>query len=133
MFPGKEGSLKARRTLVGFTLLVILAVAVPAAPAGAAATSRDTSLRSSRLTDADGDGLAAAVISPPEATFEHVVHAVTVGVGETGRTQGGIARRRGGSGRSGGHDNGQDRQQGEADQGTSRLQGTLLPREHGEA
>ncbi len=57
MFLGKEGSLKARRTLIGFTLLAILAVAVPAAPAGAAATSRDASLRSSRLADADGDGL----------------------------------------------------------------------------
>ena len=57
MFPGKEGSLKARRTLIGFTLLAILAVAVPAAPAGAAATSRDTSLRSSRLADTDGDGM----------------------------------------------------------------------------
>ena len=54
---GKEGSLKARRSLIGFTVLAAVAVAVPVAPAGAAAPSRDLHHRGLRLADLDGDRL----------------------------------------------------------------------------
>ena len=57
MFRGKEGSLKARRSLIGFTVLAAVAVAVPVAPAGAAAPSRDLHHRALRLADLDEDRL----------------------------------------------------------------------------
>ena len=57
MFRGKEGSLKVRRSLIGFTVLAAVAVAVPVAPAGAAAPSRDLQHRGLRLADLDGDRL----------------------------------------------------------------------------
>ena len=57
MFPGKEGSLKARRSVIGFSVVAVVAIAVPTAPASATAPSRDLRAPSLRLADADGDRL----------------------------------------------------------------------------
>jgi serine protease AprX len=54
---GKEGSLKARRSVIGITVLAVSAMAVPIAPAGASAPSREQRPRSIRLADTDGDRL----------------------------------------------------------------------------